>query len=74
MRQVIFRFFSSGLDGNHSGALRRMITVKAFLLIMASICFVAIFLNLLLTFSLAIAVLDAIAFLITVIVLIDLHK
>lgn len=74
MRQVIFRFFSSGLDGNHSGALRRMITAKAFLLIMASICFVAIFLNLFLTFSLAIAVLDAIAFLITVIALIDLHK
>ncbi len=74
MKHLIYRFLSAGINSTETKALRMMITANGFLFITASICLLAIFLNILVTGSMTIAILDAIAFTISVFTLIDLHR
>ena len=74
MKQYIYQFLSSGTSPSEPVVMRQMITAHGFLIITAAMCFVAIFLNLWLTRTPLVALLDAIAFGISVVALIDLHR
>jgi diguanylate cyclase (GGDEF)-like protein len=74
MKQFIYRFLSAGMNGSDSVTLRKMMTANAFLSITGIMCFLAIFLNIWLSYSIIVAILDAIAFVISVVTLIDLHR
>jgi diguanylate cyclase (GGDEF)-like protein len=73
MKQIIYRFLSAGMNSTEPVAIRTMMTVNAFSLITASMCLLAVFLNLWLTHAIVLAILNAIAFVIAVFTLLDLH-
>lgn len=73
MKQFIYKFLSAEINSNEPVVTRTMITTNAFLLITASMCLLAIFLNLWVTHTIFLAILNAIAFSISVVALVDLH-
>jgi len=74
MKQFFYRFLSADINTADPAALRVMMTANAFLFITAGICLLAAFLNIFVMGSITIAILDAIAFIISLFAMIDLHR